>query len=119
MATAPERRDGESSQTEREQGFGTMDDRNSGEGDERICKTENERICKAEDEKNGETEDKKNCKIKEAKNLGNENPSVIVEDTSAHAVRTPSKVGNKDFEVLSAMDTKSFVLISYHTKSLC
>ena len=40
------------------------------------------------------------CRTKVDKKLGNKIPSVIVEDTSAHVVRTPSKVGNKDFEVL-------------------
>ena len=52
-----------------------------------------------EEEGDGPLEEDGNEKKCDSKSE-NKIPSVIVEDTSAPAVRTPSKVGNKDFEVL-------------------
>ncbi len=60
----------------------------------RVKEDENIDVCQVEmEESSCEMEDERKDKS------GNKIPSVIIEDTSVPLVRTPSKVGNKDFEV--------------------
>ena len=57
--------------------------------------------------------------VSNANNLGNigKIPSVVVEDTSAPVARSPSKVGNKDFEV-NVGEHKARVLTCRHVRAM-